>query len=181
MSTGLAANFRLSVFSVMVLSMCIPPRVRASEPDSTYSHNAIFVEGLGSGLLYSINYDLRITRDFSVRVGFTSYSIPELLVLGAGAIHYTGFPVTASYLYGSGASHLELGLGLVPGYSSFSGGELFSGKSATGTTGTLWGTAFVGYRLQPPEGGFFFRLGFTPLFTFKKLLPWGGVSIGAAF
>lgn len=181
MGTGLTANFKLSVFAVLVLSLCIPPRVQAGEPDTSYSRNAIYVEGLGAGVLYSVNYDRRITPDFSVRVGFSSWSIGTLLVLGSGELSYTSFPVTASYLYGNGASHLELGLGLVPGYVSITGGGIFFGKDVTKTAGTLLGTAIVGYRLQPNDGGIFFRIGFTPLFTFRKFQPWGGLSIGASF
>jgi hypothetical protein len=40
-------------------------------------------------------------------------------------------------------------------------------------------TATIGYRSQPKEGGFLFRIGFTPLFDFSDfILPWIGLSVG---
>jgi hypothetical protein len=45
-------------------------------------------------------------------------------------------------------------------------------------------TAIAGYRHQPSDGGFVFRVGASPVATFGKyggVLPWGYLSLGAAF
>ncbi len=49
-----------------------PPRVPArGEPDESDrpAPNSIFLEGLGSGVLYSINYERRVIDDLGLRIG----------------------------------------------------------------------------------------------------------------
>jgi len=43
------------------------------------------------------------------------------------------------------------------------------------------GTATIGYRYQQNDGGFLFRIGFTPLFGSGGFQPWGGLSLGFSF
>ena len=164
------------------LSIAIAQPIFAQEKEGPYSQNSIFVEVLGQGVFYSINYDRRITPDFSLRVGFTSWSITSILFLVPGELKFTAIPVTANYLAGGeSAHHLELGIGLMPIFLTLQGDEEFFGSNVSGSGASVVGTATIGYRLQPPGGGILFRIGFTPLFTFKKFVPWGGISLGAAF
>jgi len=170
--------FTKVMFSTMILlipSSCL----LAQENGAQYSKNAIFVEGLGSGIFYSINYDHRFTPNISGRVGFTSWSLSGFFF--DTKLSATAFPIIVNYLLGDGASHLELGIGIVPMNLSINGGEAFFGSDINGHATVVLGTADVGYRLQPNEGGIFVRFSFTPLFTFQKFQPWGGVSLGASF
>jgi hypothetical protein len=153
----------------------------AQENHAGYARNTVFVEGLGPGFLYSLNYDRLIMPDISVRVGFSSWSLPALFLLINGEIRIVDFPIMVNYLVGHDASRLELGIGLMPTFLSLHGEEIFLGSVVDGKAGMVFGTATVGFRYQPKEGGLIFRIGFTPVFTFKKFLPWAGVSLGAAF
>lgn len=51
--------------------------------------------------------------------------------------------------------------------------------SASGFTPV--GTAVAGYRYVPHDGGFTFRIGFTPLISQEGVFPWGGMSFGYLF
>jgi hypothetical protein len=152
----------------------------AQDEATHFCPNAIYVEGFGQGILYSINYDRRITPNIGLRAGFTSWSFPVAL-FAVGELKFTGFPLMAYYLTGQGTSHLELGFGVVPAIISFQGREIFFGTEVDGETITMLGTATLGYRLQPQDGGFVFRIGVTPLFTFKEVGWTGGLSLGFAF
>ena len=55
----------------------------------------------------------------------------------------------------------------VLGLSDHGGGLAFSG--------------IVGYRYQAPDGGFVFRIDFTPIVAFGTFLPFGGISAGYGF
>ena len=74
-----------------------------------------------------------------------------------------------SYLAGDESDHLELGIGLMPVLSP-----------GMGDTKVI-GTATLGYRYQPREGGTIFRIGFTPLYFFDHFFPWLGISVGTDF
>src|SRR6185436_5782912 len=75
------------------------------------------------------------------------------------------FPITASYLgLGSKKHMLEVGAGVTilslgVGASAF-GVEAKS--DATASALVFAPTGIFGYRLQPPDGGFFFRAGLAP-------------------
>jgi hypothetical protein len=142
--------------------------------------SAIYVEALGQGILYSVNYDYRLTTHIGLRAGFTSWSIP-ILFFAVGELKFTGFPIMVNYLSGEGTSHLELGIGLIPSIISFQGREIFFGNEINGEGSIVLGTATLGYRSQPLDGGFVFRIGLMPLFTLKKATLTGGLSLGFAF
>ena len=154
----------------------------AQEEDTSYCRSAIYVEGLGQGVLYSANYDYRLTPNISLRAGFTSWSVPFPIIFAVGELKFTGFPIMVNLLTGKETSHFELGIGVVPGILSFQGKEVFFGTEVNGEPITiLLGTATIGYRAQPRDGGFVFRIGLTPLFTFKGAGMTGGLSLGFAF
>jgi hypothetical protein len=45
---------------------------------------------------------------------------------------------------------------------------------------SIIGTGTLGYRYQPPQGGFVFRVGITPMVG-QRLILIGGISAGIAF
>lgn len=160
--------------------------------DGREAKNAIYLDLLGPGLFYSINYDRVIVDDVSARIGFSYFSVGASATDASGAatasaeFSYWAVPITVSYLgIGSDTHMLELGGGA--SIISFSGsGLLESDDAAVGggtsvTTGAL--TAMAGYRRQPADGGFVFRIGASPVKTFgvPGILPWGYMSLGAAF
>jgi hypothetical protein len=79
-----------------------------------YSRNCIYLELLGTGLLYSINYEHRFAEHWSGRVGFTAYSIPGILIAEPEvSMDFLGFPVLLNYLAGSNGHYFEIGAGVL--------------------------------------------------------------------
>ncbi|CUS96138.1 hypothetical protein JGI25_00057 [Candidatus Kryptobacter tengchongensis] len=104
-----------------------------------YAKSSLYVEILGQGLFLSANHDYRFRPNSSLRVGLGLF--PAIWVL------VPIFPVTINYLTGFESSHhLEFGAG------------------ATFVFFLPLPTINIGYRFQPKNGGFFFRLAFTPIF-----------------
>jgi hypothetical protein len=153
--------------------------------------NAIYVDLLGPGLFYSINYDRMLTDDLSARIGFSYLSFGASAGDGTGAgsasaeFSYWAVPITVSYLgIGSDSNMLEVGGGPVimniKGSGVVETDETASGAEASATVFAM--TGMVGYRHQPADGGFVFRVGASPVMVFDAgLLPWGYLSLGAAF
>lgn len=141
------------------------PVQRVEAPEM--ARDAVYFEFLGNGLLYSINYDRRLTDVVSVRAG--------MMVMGAIAS-----PVTVNALLGGGSHRLELGAGAL---LISAPGELAKETEDEGLEDVraVTATATVGYRYQPRRGGFVFRAGFTPILVDGVGLPWAGVSLGYAF
>jgi hypothetical protein len=166
----------------------------SKESDSTggrEAKNAIYVDLLGPGLFYSVNYDRMLIDDLSARIGFSYLSFGASAGDGTGAgtasaeFSYWAVPITVSYLgIGSENNMLEVGGGPVIMNVAGSGvvetDDTASGAEASATLFAM--TAMVGYRHQPADGGFVFRVGASPVMALGAgLLPWGYLSLGAAF
>lgn len=162
------------------------------------AENSVFAEGLGAGVLYSINYEHRVIDDLGVRVGFSYMSFGASSTSSSGtssaSANFLTFPVTASYLGIRGGKHaLELGGGLTMTYASAAASGVGGSASASGVS--AFGDLLVGYRLHPVGGaGFQFRVGIMALVgrgfslssdakdpTALGVLPWGYISFGAGF
>lgn len=154
--------------------------------------NAIFLEGLGPGLLYSANYERLVIDELAVRVGFSYLSMSASASSGgttaeASASFFT-IPVTATYV---GLRGLEAGGGMTLLHTSGSGSSV--GVSASGSGFAPLFTALVGYRLHPTGGaGFQFRVGAMAMMGEGLslssdnpggfgVLPWLYLSLGAGF
>lgn len=159
--------------------------------------NSIWAEGLGSGLLYSVNYERMVLDDLGVRVGLAYYSFGASVTSGSdhaeASAKFFIFPITASYLGISSDSKkhcLELGGGATIIYATAAASG--TGMSVEGSGMGGYGQALVGYRIQPPDGGFQFRVGLMALFgpglgfsdsdpTAWGTIPWGYISFGGSF
>jgi len=139
------------------------------EQEERSANNAIYLELLGPALFYSIDYD-RAFGDFAARIGFGYFSVGTTAVSGNGTsvssakASFLAVPITVSYLgVGSKKHMLELGAGVTilslgAGFNTF-GAE---GSSANASAIIVAPTGIVGYRLQPPDGGFFLHAGLAP-------------------
>ena len=129
----------------------------------------IQVEGGGVGILYSINYDMRLTgkdKGIGFRVGFGAAA--------AEGSSYVAIPVGLNYLAGSGGNYFEFG----GGATFVTGSDVSIGTNDSGTFG--WAT--LGYRRQAyRKKGITWRVAFTPIFGSGFFVPWGGASIGYRF
>ena len=173
---------RPSLFSILLwgtisISMLSAVSNKAHAQSARTDHNSVYLELLGNGVFFSINYDRMFSQSIGGRVGFSYAELDD--EDGEGNVFVTFVPVVANYLVGKGKHKLEIGLGALVVFASrdFFG---FGGTSAVDNSG-VFGTGTFGYRLQPPDGGFVFRAGFTPIFSAKKLSLWGGLSFGYAF
>jgi hypothetical protein len=153
------------------------------------ARNSIYAELLGNGGLYSINYDRRLGGGgASVRVGAASFEAEGgFLVSVPDERHrFLLAPVLLNLLTGAGTHHLELGGGVLVGSETVTRAR--SGQSERSTLLSATGT--LGYRRQPADGGFVFRIGLTPIYGFgneeaaypeKGFFLSGGLSLGVSF
>jgi hypothetical protein len=159
--------------------------------DDREAKNAIYLDLLGPGLFYSINYDRVITPDLSARIGFSYLGFGASASDGSGTttasaeFSYWAVPITVSYMgIGSTSNMFEVGGGGAIMNISGSGIVESSDESAeAGASFTTFAlTALAGYRHQPADGGFVFRIGLSPEYVLGAgFLPWGYLSLGAAF
>jgi len=170
-----------------------PPVSATDAEEERTANNAIYLEGLGPGLLYSVNYD-RSFGDFAGRVGFgyLSLSVTGTSDSGSGPVQETSsasfftVPITVSYLgVGSKRNMLELGAGATIVHVG-AGASAIDAKSSTSENAAatfVFPVGIVGYRYQPPHGGFLFRAGLSPIFGGSTLvvLPLPYLALGGVF
>ena len=149
------------------------------------------MEALGSGGIYSLNYDRLLSPTWSVRIGFSALS-PTISNLDAGVatltkLSLTTIPITSAYLvnFPDSPHHIELGGGITILFGSLSVDVSNAGYTFTALNGAA-GQLLAAYRFQPKDGGFSLRAAFTPLFVAVPgvaflPLPWGGISFGGTF
>ena len=133
--------------------------------------HAAFAEVFGAGFTVNFFYDVRFDEQaggLGARFGFGGFAVE-----GEGIL---SVPIQLNYLLGKNQHFFELGAGvtLLP---------IVSGVFFLDQPGTVYGTMFFGYRLQPLEGGFSFRAGLTPVFGdvgggFTFIPYWFGISFG---
>jgi len=128
------------------------------------SKNAFYVEFLGNGLIFSANYDMRLTDGgLGARLG--------LGYVGGGDGSIITVPVMANYLLGNNGSYFEIGAGItyITGDTSF----------GDGFDSSIIGTMSFMYRKQPVDGGFMWKIGLTPVIASGNFIPyWPGVGLG---
>jgi len=161
-------NLRISIILSLLIIVLSSTALSQSKPNSFY------LELVGSGGLYSINYDRMFTDNIGARIGFMYFEADWIFFFFD--VDMFLIPTTLNFLVGTGKHKFELGAGpvFVFGSVSFFGSDLVSG-SGVGWTGT------IGYRYQQNEGGFMWRVGFTPLLAGGELFPSGGISLGFSF
>lgn len=159
------------------------PEPNIMEP-AAFARNSVYVEFLGPGILYSINYDRRLTEHIGFRAGISAWSIDslDLIFLQITDFKYRSFPLTINYLTGKKSSHLELGIGVMP---IFVEGTFqvfyFLGSSTGDKTSSLLGIGTLGYRYQHPRGGMVVRAAANPIFNRSGASLSFGFSLGFAF
>ena len=127
----------------------------------------VYLELLGSGLVYTVNYEHPVGRSASVRIGAGG--------LWTGGIKYGLGVGTVGWELGAGR-HLVL---VSAGAGVIHFAEVFFLEGDPTTTG--YGTAALAYRYQRRPRGVFLQLSFTPVLAERTVTPWGGVAVGTAF
>ena len=170
-------NLNTSSLSFAVLLICLTLFTGASmaqEGQRTRSQ-AVYVEVLGNGLTYSLNYDTRFSKSLKglgCRAGASYFADEESRL--------ASFPILINYLFGRDKHYFEVGAGatLLAATSESDASPVGSLESGSAIIGTM---SFA-YRLEPQNGGVIFRAGITPVFDSSAFLPfWPQVSFGYAF
>ncbi|HQS05811.1 MAG TPA: hypothetical protein PLT16_09260, partial [Daejeonella sp.] len=145
---------------------------------------AVFIEALGSGGLFSANYDMRFKPDqndgwgFRVGVGIGEDLPVEVYkqreYFGYYADRYLTIPLNINYIIGERRSGFETGITLTP--------ELTNRKLENDPQVKLWTFLNAGYRFQAIKKGLLIRAAWTPGLVNKSFAPlWAGVSLGYSF
>jgi hypothetical protein len=166
----------------LVITVCLLISMSdANSQDIKLSKNSLYFELLGNGGFYSINYERQVSSKLYGRIGFSTLQTTNTQYFGGEETktRTTTFPVLMTYLSGNGKNHLEI-----------AGGMLFGLVTETNVSSAIIDlTAFIGYRYQPPGGGFIFRIGFSPFLSLDKdadfpdqgFTPSAGISFGYHF
>lgn len=157
-------------------------RVNAQDVPAGRVAKAIYVEGLGSGLGVSVNYDTRFKpglTGFGLRAGIGGIG-------GAGSngsLGIVSFPVLVNYVVGNSRAAFEAGVGVTAGYITATGTNDLTGDNVNARGfGVFGGAGNFGLRLQPKRTGAHFRLYWSPFVTSYGFQPsWFGVSLGVGF
>jgi hypothetical protein len=147
--------------------------------------NSIYLEVGGSGIVYSLNYERMLINSLALRVGFGYLPLSASSTNNnTGATNtitenITSVPLTLSWFpfsssTSSPSSKLEIGAGIVYVDLTRKLGPFVAGNS-------IGYTAILGYRYQPADGGFLFRIAVTPFILSNKTEPWGGITFGYGF
>ncbi len=173
------------VLAAVAAALCAPAALARGRDGSS----SLFIEAGGPGLLYSVNGEL-LDGDFGLRAGFSYQPLSATGSSGgsgSASVSLFTVPILASYLASFGSSALEMGGGatIIKAGGAASG----YGLAVSGPGSTVLGTAILGYRHQPADGGFQFRIGIEALvgkgLALKNpdpnklgILPWMYLSIG---
>ena len=162
-------NLRISIVLSLLVIILSCPAFSQSKP------NSLYIELLGNGGLYSVNYDRLFTENLGGRIGVMYLSSLDFIFSSVDNLLLV--PITLNYFVGNNHK-LELGGGVV----IVSADKIGSFGINTRSGGTaIGGTATIGYRYQKSDGGFLFRIGFTPIFSDTDFVPSGGLSLGFSF
>lgn len=162
------------ITTILAFILLIGGSVQAQIAERTRGQS-VYVEVLGSGLLYSFNYDTRFTQRHNGIGGRAG--IGYLAVDGA---RLTTLPLMVNYLFGHERHFFEVGIGtsVLIASEPIDFAPVGERNRASGAIGTM----NLGYRLEPTDGGFVFRAGLTPFFGSSFFWPlWPQVSFGYAF
>lgn len=150
------------------------PEARTGSGDegtSTSRPNALSIELLGRGALYSIDYDRSVSSSVGLGFGFSYFGASDQGITFSAAV----VPFYVNFYFAPGPSRVFISGGADFVYVSANVQD-YLGFSATG----VLGTAGVGYEYRG-DGGFLFRLAPYVLIGAGGTQVWGGVSFGYAF
>jgi len=160
----------------------------SQENKPSVGQGSFFAEGGGPGIAFSANLDKRFKPGRlgwggRIGVGFVS-AYDDYYDPVTGTYTYGDeetaitFPVQVNYIFGKENSphSFEVGGGLTYVTKKLEIMNFYDEKETQ-----LFGTFCFMYRRQPANGGFSWRIGFTPLVGKGYIQAFGGVSVGYNF
>lgn len=162
-----------NLISALLVLFLLPLQLFAQSEQQTFTaKNAVYLDLGGNAGQYAFTYGKLFYQKGALKmmgsVGFSLWAdrVEESTVFNPAV------PLEVSGLIGSGNHHLELGLGLTPHLAT---SQDFNAETLELEDKVVFGSLIplrIGYRYQKPEGGFFFRVGYTPFFK----VPVGGIE-----
>jgi hypothetical protein len=180
------------ICTITFLVICFFSLAQSNESASTKTVKQFYTEAGGPGILFSANFDsrfkpsLRTGWGFRAGLGFTLVDDEKQILMPDGGISYNyrtrsvvTLPIGINYLFGKpGSPNLfEVGAGFT----------LLSRKASVLNYNDYKEGNFIGhftfmYRRQPDEGGFSWRIGFTPVINPDgDIFPTGAIGLGYTF
>jgi hypothetical protein len=144
--------------------------VAQDKPVGFTAANTIYLELGGNAGQYALMYGKTVFKKENLQlIGSAGFSLWVDPIEGS-TIWNPALPLEFSALIGRTKHHLELGLGFTPFIeseviSSFEPEGIVQSKGESNLSAII--PFRIGYRYQKPEGGFFFRVGYTPFFKFQ--------------
>ena len=177
------------ILSPFIFSQNIPPDAQTSIGKSSF-----FAELGGPGIVFSANYDTRFNQSHlglggRIGIGFVSaddYYYDPVTGTSSGGDQQSAitFPVQLNYIFGKNNSphSFEVGGGItyvtkklnIMNFDSY-------GSNYEDHRTQLFGTFSFMYRRQPVNGGFSWRVGFTPLVGSGYIQAFAAASVGYNF
>ena len=187
------------LLALFLLSMFENKLIAQSENESKVeiftAKNLMFAEFLGNSGAYALNYGRIFFQKerlkISANAGFSLLYKSEDEPLHSGYLVPAFIPEISAF-FGKSKHHLEFGIGFnAARQKNYSFDEDFPNNIKEQV---YWSKSIIpriGYRYQKPEGGLFFRAGYTPSISFESLddtaekvdfIPLGaGISLGFSF
>ena len=155
-----------------------------SAQEEKVANKLYYTEFGGPGLIMSANFDGRFKSNSNLGLGFrlgAGFGIKKFDEEEHGEVRRTlyAFPVGLNYVFGKQNSRTSFEVG---GGVSFLHREVALFNYDVKQEGNLIGFASFMFRTTPINGGFSFRVGFTPIIgTAGDMFPMGALGLGYAF
>ena len=165
MNTFIKRKIKLSAICIILLFTA----ANAQENSNVHQNN-IYIELLGNGIIWSVNYERMIFSNSIIKVGLgyipkmenDFISAPQSILIPIDYIHLIDMNDNAK---------IDIGIGLTFKF----------GEEEYGDKDEIIPNAILGYRYQPNINGFMFRISFSPYISENRFFPWIGISFGQKF
>ena len=174
-----------TVLCVLALISCALPSFaqRSSSRKSVEGQSSFYAELGGPGILFSANYDRRFKPSnlgWGIRagLGFVTSDDYQGPYIGYKQRSVLTVPIQINHVFGKAHSPhtFEAGAGFTVLSKKIDVFNYYDNDREQ-----LFGTFSFMYRRQPVNGGFSWRIGFTPLISSSYIQPSGGASVGYNF
>lgn len=181
---------RFAIILFIIVSFSLVGQNKSDDTTHLPKRNTIYLELGGNGIFGSLGYDRLFRLNKKIKTSF-SFGVSIFGDFKSTEYdEYYGIPLSFNFLFGKKKHHLELGIGIAvfaEVYLTYN-----DPSNAIYVTQTSWGntssypitpntikpfysnqtdivtyiTPKIGYRFQKPNGGFFFKVAFTPFINF---------------
>lgn len=171
--------------ALLITSVTCAQSPTTGEAPASISQTAFFAELGGPGVLFSANIDRRFKKShlgWGGRAGVGFVTVDDYSYTPDNSYYrqrsVVTLPVQINYIFGKDNSPhtFEVGAG-----ATFLGKKADVFNYANSNRTNVMGTAAFMYRRQPKDGGFAWRIGFTPFIYSGYIQASGGLSLGYVF